>query len=80
MHFLSALFALAAEAMWSANYLTPERLLPALVMYAAFGLFYLGVPIVAERLGKKLEPQGSGAVVLFVSIAFLMSSRRGIDR
>ncbi len=71
VHFLSAFFALAAEALWSAKHLTPERLLPALTMYAAFGLFYLGVPLIAERLGKKLEPRGSGAVVLFVSLAFL---------
>lgn len=71
VHFLSAFFALAAEAVWSAQHLTPERLLPALTMYAAFGLFYLGVPLVAERLGKKLEPRGSGAVVLFISLAFL---------
>ena len=71
VHFLSAFFALAAEAVWSAKHLTPERLLPALTMYAAFGLFYLGVPLIAERLGKKLEPRGSGAVVLFVSLAFL---------
>src|SRR5262249_54899887 len=70
-HSLSAFFALAAEAVWSAKHLTPERLLPALTMYAGFGLFYLGVPLLAERLGKKLEPRGSGAVVLFVSLAFL---------
>jgi hypothetical protein len=71
IHFLSAFFALVAEALWSAKYLTPERLLPGLTMYAAFGLFYLGVPLIAQRLGKKLEPRGSGAVVLFVSLAFL---------
>ena len=71
LHFLAAFFALAAEAVWSAKYLTPERLLSALTMYAAFGLFYLGVPLIAERQGKKLQPRGAGAVVLFVSLALL---------
>lgn len=70
-HFLSAFFALAAEAAWSARHLTPPRLLPALTIYAVFALFYLGVPLLARRRGKTLRPEGSGAILLFVSLTLL---------
>jgi uncharacterized membrane protein len=70
-HFLGAVFVLAAEAVWSVKHLSPERLLPALTIYAGFGLFYLAVPIVAERAGKRLRPEGSGALVLFASLGLL---------
>src|SRR5439155_25514340 len=43
LHFGAAALALAAEATWSAKYLTPARLLPALLLYGGFGLFYVGV-------------------------------------
>ena len=72
LHFLAGFFVLVSEAVWSASYLTPEHLLAALILYAAFGLFYLGVPLLAERLGRRLEPQGSGAIVLFVSLGLLL--------
>ena len=72
LHFLAAFFVLVAEAVWSSHHLTPEHLLAALTLYATFALFYLGVPLLAERLGKRLEPQGSGAIVLFVSLALLL--------
>ena len=71
IHHLAALFALSAEAVWSANHLTPARLLPALLLYGGFGLFQLAVPIAAERLGKKLEPAAAGAAVLLASLALL---------
>jgi uncharacterized membrane protein len=71
VHFLAAFFAVAAEAVWSSRHLTPDRLLPALAIYAIFGMFYLGAPIVAAQYGKRLRPEGSGAVVLFVSLGLL---------
>jgi uncharacterized membrane protein len=71
MHFLSAFFALATEAIWSAKYLSPEHLLAALIIYGGFGLFYLAVPVIAERWQKRLEPEGSGALVAFASLALL---------
>ena len=41
-----------------------ERLGTAVLLYAVFGLFYLGVPIAARRIGEPLEPRwGAGAVV-----------------
>ena len=72
LHFLAAFFAVAAEAVWSAKHLTPERLPAGLALYALFGLFYLGVPVLARRLGKRLLPAGSGAALLFCSLAMLL--------
>ena len=71
VHFLACFFALAAEAIWSAKHLTAERLIPALAIYGVFALFYLGVPVVARRYGKALRPEGSGALLLFVSLGLL---------
>jgi hypothetical protein len=71
IHFGSAFFAVAAEALWSGRHLTPERLLPGLTLYAVFGLFYLGVPMAARRLGRKLRPEGASSVVLLAGLALL---------
>jgi hypothetical protein len=71
IHFGSAFFAVAAEAVWSGRYLTPENLLPGLALYAVFGLFYLGVPMAARRLGRKLRPEGASSIVLLAGLALL---------
>ncbi|MFY9825891.1 MAG: DUF2339 domain-containing protein, partial [Thermoanaerobaculia bacterium] len=68
---ISAFFAIAAEAVWSAQSLTPERLLPGISVYAVFGLLFLGVPILARRLGRRLPPAGSGAFLLLLSLGLL---------
>jgi hypothetical protein len=71
LHFIAAFFALATEAVWSARYLTPDRLLVALVLYGLFGLFYLVVPLVARRMGKPFEPKGAAGTLLLVSLGLL---------
>ncbi|MFL6200410.1 MAG: DUF2339 domain-containing protein [Thermoanaerobaculia bacterium] len=71
IHFGAAFFAVAAEAVWSGRHLTPERLLPGLALYAVFGLFYLGVPMAARRLGRRLRPEGASSVVLLAGLALL---------
>lgn len=71
LHFGAAFFAIAAEAVWSGRHLTPETLLPGLALYTIFGLFYLGVPLAARRLGRTLEPQGASSVVLLFGLALL---------
>lgn len=71
VHFGAALFAIAAEAVWSGRHLTPETLLPGLALYTVFGFFYLGVPLAARRLGRTLEPQGASSVVLLAGLALL---------
>lgn len=77
VHFAAALFVLAAEALWSTSHLTRERLLPALLVYGGFALFYLGVPLLARRLGRTLRPEGSGSVALLLSIGLLFFFANG---
>src|SRR3954468_3019564 len=71
VHFIAAFFTIAAEAVWSAKYLAPSRLLAALAIYAVFGLFFIGVPVVARRRNAPLTPQGAGSALALVSIALL---------
>jgi hypothetical protein len=71
VHFLACGLALAAEAAWSWQYLDARRLLPALLIYGGFGLFFLGVPWWAERRGRPLRPAGSGAVLAFAALPVL---------
>ena len=68
---VSSFFAIATEAVWSARSLTPERLLPGVSIYAVFALFFLGVPILARRLNRRLPPAGSGAFLLLLSLGLL---------
>jgi uncharacterized membrane protein len=70
-YFIAAFFALAAEAVWSSKHLTHDRVLTALVLYFLFAVFFLGVPLLARRLGHPLEPRNGVAIVLMVSIALL---------
>src|SRR5262249_4548791 len=71
LHSIAAFFAIAAEAVWSARSLPPEWLLPGISIYAVFGLFYLGVPLLARRLRRRLPPAGSGAFLLLLSLGLL---------
>lgn len=71
VHFTACFFVLVTEALWSSRFLSAERLLPALLVYGGFGLFYLGVPLLAERKGRRLRPEGSGAILAFASLALL---------
>ena len=65
LYHVAAFFAIAAQASWSAAHLTLERLGTAVAIYTVFGLVTLGVPIVARRLQRPLQPAwGSGGVVL----------------
>jgi uncharacterized membrane protein len=72
LHFLAAFFAVVAEATWSTRYLVAERLHAGLLLYAVFGLFYLGVPLLARRLGRRLEPDWAGPALLVASLALLL--------
>ena len=71
VHFIAAFFTIAAEAVWSAKHLAPSRLLAALAIYGVFGLFFIGVPVVARRRNAPLTPQGAGSALALVSIALL---------
>ena len=71
VYFIAAFLALATEAVWSGIHLRPERLLSALAIYGGFGLFYLGVPLIARRLNRPLRPDAMPATLLLASIALL---------
>lgn len=71
VHYLACFFVLAAEALWSARHLGPDNLLPVLLVYAGFAVYYLGVPLLARANGRELKPSGGGAVLVFVSLGLL---------
>lgn len=71
VHFIAAFFAVVAEAVWSAKYLTSDHLLAAVSIYGVFGLFFIGAPVVARRRNAPLAPQGAGAAIALASIALL---------
>ncbi len=71
VYYVGTFAALATEALWSNEYLSKERLIPALALYGVFALFYLGVPLIAQRLKRKLEPQGAFIALVLLSIAML---------
>jgi len=71
-YYIAAFFALAAEAVWSRRHLTPDTLGAGLTLFAAFAVLYLGVPIVARRLGRPLTPRGGGGMVLLASTILLL--------
>jgi len=72
LYFVAAFFALATEAAWSARYLTPASLGPALITYAAFALLYLGVPMIARRRGAPLRPAAAPGIVLLFGLMLLV--------
>jgi hypothetical protein len=71
VYFLAAFCAIATEGIWSAQFLTNERLIAGLAIYGIFALFFLGVPVLARRLNKQLEPKGALTVLVILSIAML---------
>src|SRR5678816_374742 len=61
-----------AEVVWSMRFLAPERLYSALTLYTVFGLFHVGVPLLAARNGRRLVHGAGSAVMLVASIALLL--------
>jgi len=71
-HFVAAALVLAAQVMWSARHLAPERLYAALTLYAVFGMFHAAVPLVADRLGRRLTHRAGTAITLVASIGLVL--------
>jgi len=71
-YYVAAFFALAAEAMWSQRHLTPDTLGAGLALFAAFAVLYIGLPVVARRVGRPLTPAGGGGLVLLASTILLL--------
>ena len=78
LYFVAAFFAVAAEAAWSATFLTTESLGRGIALYVAFGVFYLGVPVLARRIGRPLEPAWGPGAVLIASLALLLFLAAGV--
>jgi hypothetical protein len=72
LYYIAAFFAIAFQAVWSSNHLILERLGTAVALYTSFGLVSLGVPIVARRYVRPLQPAWGSGVVLLVSLGLLL--------
>jgi uncharacterized membrane protein len=72
LYFIAAFFGAAAEASWSATHLTLDHLRAALVLYAAFGAYSFGVPPLARRTGRVMQPRWGGGAVLIASLLLLL--------
>ena len=70
--FAASFFAVATEAVWSATHLTVDRLRPAVIVYALFGVTLTAIPFVARRMKHPLRPQAGGGFVLIASLALLL--------
>ena len=71
VYFVAAAMALATEAAWSLNHLSPSRLLPALAVYGVLGLFFLAVPLLAGIWKRPLRPVAGSGLILLGSILLL---------
>ena len=77
LYFMAAFFGVVAEGSWSSTHLTIDHLPAALELYAAFAVFYLGVPLAARRMGRALTPAwGSGAVLIASLLVLLYLATR----
>ncbi len=72
IHFVAAFFALAAEAVWSSRYLDATHLYSGLALYGAFGLFYVGAPLIARYVKHPFEPRGAPGVLTLASLGLLL--------
>jgi uncharacterized membrane protein len=72
LYFIAAFFGMAAEASWSATHLTIDHLRAGLALYAAFGAYYIGVPVIARRMGRDMQPRWGGGVVIIAGLLLLL--------
>jgi uncharacterized membrane protein len=72
LYFIAAFFAVAMQAVWSARHLTLDHLRTAVALYTMFGIVSLGVPVVARRASRALEPAWGSGAVLLVSLGLLL--------
>jgi uncharacterized membrane protein len=72
LYFLASFFVIAGEAVWSARHLSADRLSAALLLYGAFALLFLGVPMLARRFGIPLAPRFGAPLTTILSLAMLL--------
>ena len=71
VYLIGSFLAIVTQAIWSARYLTSETLLAALLVYTAFGLLFIGAPVVARRVGRPIEPAWGVPATVLLSLAVL---------
>jgi uncharacterized membrane protein len=74
---VAAFIAIVSEAAWSVEHVTRANLTTALLIYAAFALLFLGVPIVARRFGREIVSQRVMMLLILGSIAVLFFLTNG---
>jgi uncharacterized membrane protein len=72
LYYVASFFAVATQAVWSSLHLSPLRLGTAVAIYLTFAMVSLGVPYLARRRGRPLEPAWGGGAVLLLSLLLLL--------
>ncbi|HUP50103.1 MAG TPA: DUF2339 domain-containing protein [Thermoanaerobaculia bacterium] len=72
VYLIASFLAIVTQAIWSARHLAPGTLLSALLVYGAFGLLLLAVPVIARRTGRPLQPAWGVPVTVLLSLAVLL--------
>jgi uncharacterized membrane protein len=68
---IAAFLAIVTEGVWSVDNVKPGTLTTALIIYAAFALLLLAVPIVARRLGRDVVSQRTMTALVLGSLGVL---------
>jgi uncharacterized membrane protein len=68
---IAAFLAIVTEGVWSADNVKPATLTTALIIYAAFALLFLAVPVIARRLGRDIVSQRTMIALVLGSIGVL---------
>jgi len=68
---IAAFLAIVTEGVWSADNVKPAMLTTALIIYAAFALLFLAVPVIARRLGRDIVSQRTMMFLVLGSIGVL---------
>jgi len=68
---IAAFLAIVTEGVWSADNVKPATLTTALIIYAAFALLFLAVPVIARRLGRDIVSQRTMMLLVLGSIGVL---------
>ena len=68
---IAALLAIVTEGVWSAEKLDRSNLVTALLIYAAFALLFLGVPLLGRRLGRAVVSPRATLLLVVGSIGIL---------
>ena len=80
LYFIAAFFAIATQAVWSAVAPDARTAGTAVAIYVAFGVVSLGVPLVARRTSRPLEPAWGGGAVLLLGLGCCSFSRLRFGR